>query len=695
MKKAKKTIYAGVMKALKKGYGDESVFDILEKLGIEMMAKIVKAKAKEAAGYIKNNVFPKFEDYALVKIKKNILAELKKKFDYDFLFETPPKGIEADLSIPCFTPAKDLKTSHLNLVRGVSDFINKRFSGAEGVVLKVSSEGGYANLIFKKERIAVKVLKEIEKLGDLYGASESGVGNFVMIDYSSPNIAKPMSVGHLRSTIIGNSLKNIYEFSGFSVISINHLGDWGTQFGKLLYALETYGDPRELKKNPFQEFLNLYVKFHEEAEKNKELEEKARKIFKTLENGKSLTFLLKWLEICDLSVKEFDKIYRRLDVLFDLTLGESFYKKMAEEVVEFAVRKGVARKEPNGPTIIEFKNSEFPSLLLQKSDEASLYAGRDLAAAVFRNDFLSKFKQLSKNNLMEKGDKENKIIYVVGNDQNLYFKQLFKILELLKIGDKKNFSHLGFGLVSLPDGKMSTRAGRVVFLDDLLDEAEKKAENLVKEKNPDLSEEEIKIIKKAIGISAVLYADLSQYREKNIVFTWDKMLNMKGDSSPYLQYAYARTNSILEKVGEFSLRNSLGKVDFPNGLGKLGFPSENKPPHKEISADDSINHLQNQFSISSILSKDFLCGGKEEENLGFMLAKFPEAVNDARNLGRPDKVANYLNDLVKVFNRFYENAPVLSSEGDTRNFRLTLVKSTGQVIKNGLWLLGIKIVDKM
>lgn len=635
------------MEALKKGYSDEGVFDIQEKLGIEMITKIVKIKEKEAARYLKNNVFPKFEDYALVKIKKNILTELKKKFSYNFLLETPPKGIETDLSIPCFIPAKELKTSHLNLARGVSDFINKRFAGAEDIVLKTSSEGGYANLIFKKEKIALKVLKEIEKMGDLYGASESGMGSLVMIDYSSPNIAKPMSVGHLRSTIIGNSLKNIYEFSGFSVISINHLGDFGTQFGKLLYAIETYGDPRELKKNPFQEFLNLYVKFHEETEKNKELEEKAREIFKNLEKGESVALLLKWLEICDLSMKEFDKIYSRLDVSFDLTLGESFYKKTAEEVVKFAIQKGVARKEINGPTIVEFKDFEFPSLLLQKSDETSLYAGRDLAAAIFRNDFLSKFKRPGKNNLMKKyGNEKNKIIYVVGNDQNLYFKQLFKILEMLKIGGTENFSHLGFGLVSLPEGKMSTRAGRVVFLEDLLDEAEKKAENLVKEKNPDLNEEEVKKIKQAVGIGAVIYADLSQYREKNIVFTWNKMLSMKGDSSPYLQYAYTRINSILEKAGEFSLV----KPDLAN---------------------------------------------QEEENLGFMLAKFPEAVNDARNFGRPDKIANYLNDLVKVFNRFYENVPVLSSEGDIRNFRLSLVKATGQVIKNGLRLLGIKVIERM
>lgn len=651
-------IYKKVLDGLKKSGDARSVFYLEEKIGKELSQKAVKQKEKEALNDIQNNVFPEFYDYALVKLKKNILIELQKKFGFDFSFTSLPKGVFADLSIPCFTPAKELNVSNVNLARGVADFLIKRFAGEEGPISDALSVQGYVNINFKKERFAFKILKEALKLGDLYGASNAGLSSFIIIDYSSPNIAKPMSVGHLRSTIIGNSLKNIYEFSAFSVLSVNHFGDWGTQFGKLLYALMNWGDEKKIKKNSFKEFLNLYVKFHDEAKKNPELNDKAREIFRQLENGEDIELLKKWLEICELSVHEFNKIYERLNARFDLFLGESFYKNMAEDAIRMAQTAAIAKKEPNGPLVVEFKDSNISSFLLQKSDGASLYQSRDLAAAIFRQTFL--FNWLSKSSkktrlaLKRVGDaiteKTNKIIYVVGSDQNLHFKQLFKTLELLEIGNQRNFEHIGFGIMSLPEGKMSTREGRGVFLEDLLNEAEKKSEKLVKEKNPELAPEEIKKIKEAVGIGAVIYADLSQYREKNIVFTWDKMMSMKGDSSPYLQYAYARIQSILRKAGEFEFV---------------------KP---EI----------NNFVME-----------KEEYDLVFAISLFPEIVDEAREEKRPDKIANYLNDLVKKFNRFYENVPILTVQGDMLNFRLTLIKSAGQVIKNGLWLLGIKVIDRM
>jgi len=644
-------IYKKVLDGLKKGGDAKSVFYLEEKIGKDLTKKIIKQKEKDTVSDIENNTFPDFYDYALVKLKKNILIELQKKFGFDFSFANPPKEVSADLCIPCFTPAKELNVNHVNLTRGVADFLTKRFASDEGAISEVSAVHGYANINFKRERFVFKILKEALKLGDLYGASNVGFRSFIIIDYSSPNIAKPMSVGHLRSTIIGNSLKNIYEFSGFSVLSVNHLGDWGTQFGKLLYALENWGDEKKIKKDSFKEFLNLYVKFHDEAEKNPELNDKAREIFKRLENGEDIELLKKWLTICELSVQEFNKIYKRLNMRFDLFLGESFYKNMAEDAIKLTQTAGVAKKESNGPLVVEFKDSNIPSFLLQKSDGASLYHSRDLAAAIFRQNIL--FNWLSKQ-FKKIGDtvteKTNKIIYVVGSDQNLHFKQLFKTLELLTIGNQINFEHIGFGMMSLPEGKMSTRAGRGVFLEELLDEAEKKSEKLVKEKNPELAPEEVKEIKEAVGIGAVIYADLSQYREKNIVFTWDKMMSMKGDSSPYLQYAFARIQSILRKAGEFEFV---------------------KP---EI----------NNFVME-----------KEEYDLVFAVSLFPETVNEAREEKRPDKIANYLNDLVKKFNRFYENVPVLTVQGDMLNFRLTLIKSAGQVIKNGLWLLGIKVVNKM
>lgn len=660
-------IYKKVLDSLKKDGDAKAVFYLEEKIGKDLTQKVIKQKEKEAVNDIKNNILPEFYDYTIIKLKNNILVELQKKFGFDFSFANSPKEVSADLSIPCFTPAKELKVSHVNLARGVADFLIKRFASGDGAVSDVLAAHGYVNIILKKERFAFKILKEVLKLGDIYGASKTGEGSLIIIDYSSPNIAKPMSVGHLRSTIIGNALKNIYEFSGFSVLSVNHLGDWGTQFGKLLYALQSWGDEKNFKKNPFQEFLNLYVKFHDEAKKNPELNDKAREIFKQLENGENLELLKKWLEICEITVHEFNKIYERLNVQFDLFLGESFYKNMAEDAIRMAQTAAIAKKEPDGPLVVEFKDSDIPSFLLQKSDGASLYHSRELAAAIFRQTFLFNWlSKLSKKNrlaLKQVGDaiteKINKIIYVVGSDQNLHFKQLFKTLELLEIGNQRNFEHIGFGMVSLPEGKMSTREGRGVFLEDLLNEAEKKSEKLVKEKNPELAPEEIKEIKEAVGVGAVIYADLSQYREKNIVFTWDKMMSMKGDSSPYLQYAYARIQSILRKAGEFELASLAKRSEFV------------KP---EI----------NNFVME-----------KEEYDLILAISLFPEVVDEAREEKRPDKIANYLNNLVKKFNRFYENVPVLTVQGDMLNFRLNLIKSVGQVIKNGLWILGIKVIDRM
>ncbi len=691
MKTTKKTIYKRVLETVLKEE-DANVFKLIEEAGMKDVKKIMKLKREEMANKTAANL-PKFEEYALPRIKRNILNELLKKYDYSFSFGDPQIGTEFDLSIPCFVAARELNTDEVNLARGVSDFINKRFNVEGELVLKSAVVHGYVNIALKKDRLIQKTLKEIERLGDLYGGSDVGLGKIVIIDYSGPNIAKPMSVGHLRSTVIGNSLKFIYEFSGFTVISVNHLGDWGTQFGKLLYALKNLALPKageeinlvpsirdEInKKNVFQNFLDLYVEFHKEAEKNPELNEKAKEIFKALEVLEDSELLKDWLKICDLSVKEFRKIYKVLGVDFDLTLGESFYKNPAKKIIDKCVKDGIAEIKEEGLVVINFEDGDssygeagspsgeagLPSFILQKSDEASVYMARDLAAAVFRYDLIfcllsnkkkfaspilqtSEPRELGINSGFEIGD-ENKVIYVVGNEQTLHFKQLFKTLEKLKIGKAENFSHLSFGLVSLPEGKMSTRAGRTISLAGLLNASFKKAAEMIKEKNQELNFEEIKKIKEAVGGGAVIYADLSQFREKNIVFTWEKMMNLKGDSAPYLQYTHARIQGILRKAG-------IQEFD------KSYLPTDMK---------------------------------KEEERLGFSLSEFAEAISEARELGRPDKIANYLNDLVKEFNRFYEQVPVLSSEGDCRKFRLALIKAAAQVIKNGMKLLGIKVLERI
>lgn len=646
-------IYKRVLEAVLKGE-ETDIFKFIEEIGTKDIVKVVKLKKEEIEKKSAANL-PKFEDYALPRIKRNILNELLKKYDYSFSFSDPQTGTEFDLSIPCFAAAREFNTDEVNLARGVSDFINRRF-GADGeLVLKSAAVHGYVNIALKKDKLIQKTLKETEKLGDLYGGFDVGLGKIVIIDYSGPNIAKPMSVGHLRSTVIGNSLKLIYEFSGFTVISVNHLGDWGTQFGKLLYALKNFRAEENLKKDIFQNFLDLYVRFHKETEKNPELNERAKEIFKALEVAEDPKFLKEWLQICDLSVREFRKIYKILGVDFDLTLGESFYKNLARKAIDRSIKKGIAKKEKEKLIVVQFENNELPSFILQKSDEASVYMARDLAAAIFRYDLIFSLlfgkKKSGGNNfdfVSEIGG-ENKIIYVVGSEQTLHFKQLFKTVEKLGVGKTENFAHLSFGLVSLPEGKMSTRAGRTIFLENLLNESEKKAAKMIKEKNQELNSEEIKNIKETVGVGAVIYADLSQFREKNIVFTWEKMMNLKGDSAPYLQYAYARIQSILRKAGDFEFDKSYLPTDMKN----------------------------------------------EEEHLGFVLSGFVEAVAEARELGRPDKIANYLNDLVKEFNRFYEQIPVLTSEGEALKFRLTLIKAAAQVIKNGMRLLGIKVLDRM
>lgn len=670
MKKAKKqqeTIYSKLLEEFENSGLYGGVFDLEEKIGEEMSKSVYRKKArklkssslksarfaqdtKEGSGEtaeikirIKKPALKSFEDrpniqnYYLIKIKKNIFESLQKKFDYSFSFQAPPKGADADLSIPCHKAAKDLKANPVNLSRGVSDFLKKNFGSEQGFILKASSEGGYANISFRKDRMLKNVLKDVCELGDFYGSANLGGGRVVALDYSSPNIAKPMSVGHLRSTIIGNSIKNIYEFLGYKTVSINHLGDWGTQFGKMLYALKAWGAEKDFKTEPFKDFLDLYVKFHKEAEKDPKIEEKAREIFKLLEHGKDKELVKKWLKMCDISVHEFEKIYSRLGVEFDLVLGESFYQKKAHEAIDLCIKKGIAKKGEGGAIAVKFEKDEFPSFILRKSDGASVYAARDIAAAGFRWHAF----------------KPSKIIYVVGSEQSLYFKQIFRVLEILGIGNRDSFTHLGFGMVSLPEGKMSTREGRVVFLEDLLNEAVKRAEEIVKSKRPDLKSAELKKISETVGVGAVVYADLSQFREKNIVFTWDKMMNLKGDSSPYIQYSFARAKSILEKAGG---EEKFSKVNF-----------------QDI----------NEFT-------------KEEENLILKLSEFPEIVLQAKDLGRPDKIAAYLNELAQEFGRFYENVSVLNAENENlRNLRLTLVKSAAQVIKNGLGLLGIRVLEKM
>jgi len=463
-----------------------------------------------------------------------------------------------------------------------------------------------------------------------YGSSKIGKEKTIVIDYSSPNIVSPFSVGHLRSTIIGQALYNIYKFLGFKVIGDNHIGDWGTQYGKIFFAIKKWGNEKKIEKEPIKELHKLYVKFHKEAEKNPELEDEGRKWFKKLEEGDKEAKRI-WKKCVNWSLKEFDRIYKILDVKIDLTLGESFYVPMLKDIIREALEKKVA-KESKGAIIIEFPKEKFPPLMIQKSDGTTLYSTRDLATIKYRRE---KFKPF-------------KIIYEVGADQSLYFQQIFWAAELLGWGKREDYFHVAHGLILLPTGRMRTRKGKIVLLENLLKEAIKKARKIV-EKNPKLTEREKDKIARAVGIGAVKYNDLSQHYLKNIVFDWAKMLNLQGNSAPYLQYTNARAYSILKKA-------------------------------KERIKDFDEKVLKE----------------KEEVFLSKLLYYFPEVIKKAAKNYSPNLICNYLFELAQAFNNFYEALPVLRVENEKLKIaRLALVKATAQVLKNGLNLLGISAPERM
>ena len=605
--------------------GAADVFDVEKALGEDEIKQVLKKKKKEApaAAFI-----PLFLEYPLVSVKEKIRGILQEEYGGIFVLATPPGEANADIAIPCFEFAKKRKMDLKEAAGKIAGLVSKSdlpFSPEVSVV------DGYVNISFNKSKLGESVLRQAADLRSNYGASREGTDKLVVIEYSSPNVAKPMSVGHLRSTVIGESLKRIYEYSGYPVVSINHLGDFGTQFGKLLYAYRVWRDEAAFKKDPIKEMLRLYVKFHEAAKDDLALDEEARKLFLRLESGDPELVKL-WLEFCVLSLKDFERIYEKLGVEIDLTLGESFYETMLEATARALLDKKISTQNPDGSIAVNFENDILPSFLLKKKDGSSLYALRDIAAAIFRIETFSPAK----------------IIYVVGGEQKLHFQQIFKTLEILG-HDSNLFRHDVFGMVSLPEGKMSTREGRVVFLEDLIEEAKVRSLKIIKEKEPDLPANEQEARAEKIGTAAIIYNDLSQNREKNIVFRWEDALSMEGDSAPYLLYVYARAKSILAK------------------------------------ADQCLESRSLNIAVTT----------EREEKLIVLLARFPEAIARAREEDAPHIIAVYLNELAQAFNRFYADDPVLKAEGDIKATRLALVEAVAQAMKNGLRLLGIPTLERI
>lgn len=505
-------------------------------------------------------------------------------------------------------------------------------------ISKIECAGaGFLNF-FLAEDFLTKFLDDAMQEGARFGASEIQKGKTVVTDTSHPNVAKPMGAHHLLSTIIGNALNRIFAAVGYRVIRDNYLGDWGTQFGKLIWAYKTWGNEAAVKKNPIPELLKLYVKFHDEAEKNAELEEKGREEFKKMEKGNRENRAL-WKRIVDLSLNEFKKIWDRLDVSFDCIHGESFYEDKMEEIIEMGKKKGVFVTGEGGALIAPLDHLKIPPCLIRKSDGATLYATRDLARTKYWEDAW----------------RPDLMVIVADSAQTLHFRQFFEVAKMLGITNAQN-THIVFGRMRFPEKRMSTRKGNIVLLEDLLDEAEEGAYKIVCEKNPELPEAKKREVARRVGIGAVKYAVLSQNRLTDVTFTWEKMLSLEGNSGPYLQYGYARGKSILRKIKG---RQSKVKDVIP---AKAGI---------------------------------YILREKEEVAVARLLPKFPEIVAQAAEEFKPNLIANYLYELASRFNSFYAALPVLQAKPEVRAVRLKLVEAVALTLKNGLALLGIEAPEEM
>ncbi|WP_053956188.1 arginine--tRNA ligase [Inediibacterium massiliense] len=540
------------------------------------------------------------------------------------MVEIPPNSQMGDYAFPCFKLAKLFRKSPNMIAQEIASSIgeNKLFE-------KVENTAAYVNFFVDKSIFAKNVIQEVFSQKDCFGSSELGRGKKVIVEFSSPNIAKPFHIGHIRSTVIGNAIYKLYEFLGYETITINHLGDYGTQFGKLIVAFKKWGDEKEVEKDPIPTLLKLYIQFHEEAENDPSLEDEGRLWFKKLEDGDEEAKSL-WQWFREVSLKEFGRVYDMLGISFDSYAGESFYSDKMPRILNQMEEKKLL-KESKGADIVDLSEYNMPPALIRKSDGSTLYITRDITAAIYRKEHYN----------------FDKNIYVVASQQNLHFQQWIKVVELMGYTWANDCVHVPFGLVSLEEGTMSTRKGRVVFLEDVLQKAVEKTTEIIKEKNANL--EDIHEVAKAVGIGAVIFQELSNNRIKDYTFSWERTLNFDGETGPYVQYTHARACSVLRKA--------------------------------QMEIDENIDY--------TLLSND------EAMDLMRDLQKFPETVEEAARKYEPSIVTRYIVDVAQSFNRFYHNCPIIVEDEDLKKARLLLVYAAKQTIKNGLNLLGMKAPEKM
>ena len=548
------------------------------------------------------------------------------------MIEVPQDSKMGDYAFPCFKLAKVMRKAPPLIAKNIAEKIadNEIFE-------KVEQVNAYVNMFISKEEFVKDVVEDVLEKGDGFGRSDIGGGKTVIVEYSSPNIAKPFHIGHIRSTVIGNSIYKIYDALGYNVIRINHLGDYGTQFGKMICAYRHWGNKEDVINEPIKTLLGYYTKFHEEVETHPELDDEAREIFTKLEHGEPEEVEL-WQWFRDESLKEFSRVYKMLGIEFDSYNGESFYSDKMPRFVKELEEKGLL-EESRGAHIVDLEKYGLGVALITKSDGSTLYITRDIAAAVYRKETYDFYKN----------------IYVVASQQNLHFQQWIQILELMGYEWARDCVHVPFGLVSLEDGTMSTRHGRVVFLEDVLNRAVEQTREIIREKG--VNTDNIDETARQVGIGAVIFNELSNNRIKDYVFSWGKVLDFNGETGPYVQYTYARCASVLRNAGEEAVKKAMEK-----GLAGV-----------------DAKYLTGESSFA----------------LAKLLYRLPQVVAEAGEKFEPSIVTRHIVDIAQSFNRFYHDEHILVDNEEEKAAKLALVIAAKTAIKNGLALLGMEAPERM
>ncbi len=546
------------------------------------------------------------------------------------LLEIPQDSKMGDYAFPCFRLVKVMRKAPQMIAADITESIK-----GESLFSDVQQVNAYVNMFLSKEGYIKSTLEEAID-GENFGKSSMGEGKTVIVEYSSPNIAKPFHIGHIRSTVIGNSIYLIYDALGYKVRRLNHVGDYGTQFGKMIVAYRHWGNEQDVKDAPITTLLNYYTKFHVEAEKHPELDDEARKAFVDLEKGEEEELKL-WKWFSEESMKEFNRVYKMLNIEFDEVDGESFYSDKMQRFIEELKEKGLLEVS-RGAQIVDLEKYGMPPALITKSDGSTLYCTRDIATAVYRKETYDFYKN----------------IYVVATQQNLYFQQWMKVVELLGYDWVKDCIHVPFGMVSLEEGTMSTRSGRVVFLEDVLNKAVEKTREIISEKNPAADADFIDEVAKQVGIGAVIFQELSNNKIKDYVFKWDKVLNFDGETGPYVQYTHARGASVLRKAGD-AIVSKAEKLDID---------------FKYLNSDSAYELVK-------------------------LIYAFPGVVVEAGEKFEPSIITRHVVNMAQGFNRFYHDEHILTDNDDEKTAKIALTIAAKNAIKRGLALLGMQAPERM